>query len=390
MKRLLSVLAVLAVTVGPLPSVLLPALRTGVAGASPTPTTYTAPATIDASGATDVSDALSWWIATQTASGVPGTPNRIVLNGTYRVEYGISIGSSGHDAAHPGLPPYARNDVIVDLTNATLVQTDPTPFSSRNGVVIEPRKRWGVPVISLYRTDGITVHGGHLLSSNTLGKYSSQREAWHGVDIIGSSDVRLEGLNIEGVWADFVYINRSSKTPSRNVVLVNGLYDRNGRQGVNINAVDGLEIAGVEFRRVQRTLFNHEAGRNGSMVNVDIHDCTGSSGALGFLTIIATPLSLLHDITVRNHRLSQGHFRIDVEAGGTQRDNITLTNNSTAATNPYDRPAPLIEIGGPNAGFNGVTVQGNHDLGSGSAPALVISPLSTGVVSAPNDFVGFQ
>jgi hypothetical protein len=98
----------------------------------------------------------------------------------------------------------------------------------------------------------------------------------------------------------------------------------------------------------------------------------------------------MHDISVRNHHLVQGHFRIDINAGATQRKNISITNNTTTATNPYDRAEPLIAIGGPNASFNGVTITGNHDLGSGRAPALAISPLSTRVVSAPNDFVGFQ
>lgn len=393
MKRLLIVLAVIAVTLGPLPSVLFPSLRTGGAGASPAPTTYTVPATIDATGTTDVTDALNTWLATNTADGVPGAPNRIVFNGTYRVEYGLSIGSQGHDAAQPGLAKYSRNDVIVDLTNATLVQKDSTPYSVVNKVVTEKRKKFGVPIVTVAPSQRVTVLGGHLLGANQFGRYSAQRESWHGVDITGASNLRLDGLHIEGVWGDFVYINHFNdhtiKIPARNVVLANGLYERNGRNGITINAVDGLEVAGIEFRLIQRTLFDHEAGKNSGMANVDIHDCSGMSGQVGFMTLVATKLSPLHDISVRNHHLVQGHFRIDVNAGATQRENIRLTNNTTTATNPYDRAEPLIAIGGPNASFNGVTIQGNHDLGSGRAPALAISPLSTRVVSTPNDFVGF-
>ncbi len=382
MKRLAIVLTVFAAALGPS----VPTTLAAAAVAEPGATTYVAPDTIDHSGATDATDALNAWIATGTDDGVPGRPNRIVLNGTYRIEYGLSLGSSGRDTAHPGLPSYTRDHVIVDLTNATLLQTDSTPYSVVNGTVIEPRKRWGIPILSVYRSEGVTVLGGRLFGANRFGRYSAQREPWHGIDITGAASLRLDGQRIEGVWGDFVYINHWEKTPSHNIVLANGRYERNGRQGVTVNAVDGLEIAAVEFRDVERVLFDHEPGRNGAMTNVDIHDSWGTSGKLGFMSIHPTPLSPLHDITVRNHRLEQHHFRIDVATSGTQRERLTLTNNTSLAAGPYDRRAPLIQIGDKNAGFHGVTIQHNRDMVAESTPPIAISPRSTDVVTEPNDF----
>jgi hypothetical protein len=387
LPRLLTLAAALV-----LAGTMLAPAAAGAADPSEGGRTFVAPASIDPTGATEVSDALNAWIAHGTADGTPGAPNRIVLRGTYRVDYGLSLGSSGRDRAHPDLPAYTRNHVVLDLTGAVLRQSDPTPFSVVPGLetVIEPRKRFGVSLLTLAGGSGVTVRGGTLLGSNRFGRYSYFREPWHGVEVIGSDHLRLEQLRIEDVWGDFVYLNHRGRTPARDVVLAGGYYDGNGRQGITMNSVDGLEIANVEFRDVQRMLFDHEPGRNGSLAHVDIHDCRGSSGRLGFVNFHPAPQSPLHDVTIRDHHLDQGHLRVNVDAGGSQRRNLAIVGNTSSAGGPYDRNAPLIQIGGPNAGFDGVTVQHNRDVGAGTSPALAISPASTNVVTTPNDFPGFR
>src|SRR4051812_11469145 len=66
----------------------------GVASAPVGGLTYTVPASIDATGTTDVSDALNDWIANHTTDGTAEEPNRLVFDGTYRVEYGLMIGNA--------------------------------------------------------------------------------------------------------------------------------------------------------------------------------------------------------------------------------------------------------------------------------------------------------
>jgi hypothetical protein len=174
------------------------------------------------------------------------------------------------------------------------------------------------------------------------------------------------------------------------VVLAGGRYDGNGRQGITMNSVTGLEIAGVELRNVQRMLFDHEPGRNGALTDVDIRDSWGDSGRLGFVSfhpIASTPLG---NITIRGHRLERGHFRTDVDNGGVTRRGFTFTNNVSLAAGPYDLRAPLIQVGGPSSGFDGVAIQHNRDVGGGTSPAVWVSPHSTNVVTAPNDFPGFR
>jgi hypothetical protein len=284
-----------------------------------------------------------------------------------------------------------RNHVVVDLSDATLLQLDPTPYSNvGGGIVIEPRKRFGVPVIKVVGGQDITVIGGHVLSSNTQGAYSPTRAAWHGVTVVGTDGLSLKGLHIEGVWGDFVYLNHNKTTRADTVLLDGGLYERNGRQGVTMNAVDGLEIANIEFRNVQRVLFDHEPDSLGGATSVFIHDCTGQSGGLGFMSLRPRAGTPLHDITVRNYHLQSGHFRITADTGGIQRANFRFVHNTTDATTPYTGLTPMITVGGSSAGWDGVTIRYNHDFGTANAPALAVSDQSTRVVTIPNDFVGFQ
>jgi hypothetical protein len=370
------------------------AVSANSAAAAPAPgggQTFVVPPSIDATGVTDVSDQLNDWLARETTDGRPLTPNRIVLRGIFRVEYGLTLGSSGRDPLHPGVDWYTRNYVELDLTQAALIQTDATPYSVAPELerVTEPRRRWGAPLLTVYRGEGVKVRGGALLGSNRFGRYSWFREPWHGVEVVGTAGLQLVGLRIEDVWGDFVYLNHWGRHPARNVVLAGGRYDGNGRQGITMNSVAGLEIAGVEFRDVQRMLFDHEPGRNGGLTDLDIHDSWGDSGRLGFVNFRSIESTPFGNITIRNHRLEQGHFRINVDNGGVQRQGFTLTNNASEADGPYDRAAPLIQVGGPNGGFDGVTIQHNRDVGANTSAALWISPLSTRVVTTPNDFPGF-
>lgn len=355
------------------------------------------PATIDTSGATDVSDALSTWIATGVPNGTADSPTTVRLAGTFRVEYGIDIGSRRSDIAHPTVPASVKRHITFDLTRATLVQRDRTPFSvtgtGPTRVIVEPRKRWGVPIIRLDGGEDIRIIGGTLISSNGNGTYSPAREPWHGVTVIGTQGLRLEGLHIEGVWGDFVYLNHQVTVPSRDVLIDGGTFARNGRQGITLNAVDGLEVRGVEFRNVQRMLFDHEPDRRGGATDVWIHDNTGNTGGLGYLNLRPLPATPLGGFRFERNRLLAGHFKVLAGAGGVLRDGFTFTDNTTDTVDAYAggylRRTALITVGGIAGGWNGVRIQRNHDHGLPQVVAISVAPSSTDVVTTPNDFVGF-
>lgn len=346
--------------------------------------TYTVPGSIDATGATDVSDALTLWIANHTADGLPGAPNRIVFNGTYRVEYTLMLGNvNAKSVLHPGIPAFRRNHVIIDLTNATLRQNDATPFKRiAKKVLQERRKRYGVPLITLMDNVGVEIRGGRLTSTNTGGKYSVAREPWHGVEIVGGRDIKLTDVDIDHVWGDFVYITSRKKVRANNVTIRGGTFEANGRQGITMNGVDGLEIEGVHFRNVQRMLFDHEPAAGGGLSNVDIHDNFGHTGGLGFLNIRPHKKTVLENIKVRNHQLERGHFKTTVGTAGVQRKNFQMTNNKTDETK--QAKGPLISVGAKaTAGFDGVVITGNRDV---AKHPLAISAKSTRVTVTPNAF----
>ena len=357
-------------------------------------TVFVVPTTIDNTGVTDVSDALSQWVETQTSDGTADSPNVIALDGVFRVEYGLAIGSfTNAPRDHPTLHAYQRHHMVFDLTRATFVQRDATAYNGTVRPPIEPRKRWGVPILRIDGGSDIHVHGGTLTSTNANGSYSPAREAWAGVMINGTDGIELRGLSISSVWGDFVYVNHGPRSARAHAVLVDGgIYDRNGRQGITFNAVDDLEIRNVRFNNVQRVLFDHEPDRLGGATNVQIHDNLGTSGGLGFMNLQPLRVTPLHDITVANNHLFSGHFRITASggSGGTPRVGLTITGNTTDTTSPYTGGylgrTPLISVQGV---WDRVVITGNHDVGTAQATAVSVSPVATNVTVAGNDFVGF-
>ena len=350
-------------------------------------TTFVVPASIEATGTLDVSDALNDWLRTGTEDGTLSAPNRIVLRGTFRVEYGLTLGNTGPSSrAHPRLPAYTRNHVVLDLRDATLLQIDATAYQRSHGVITEPRKRWGVPLLKIIGATDVEVLGGSLRSTNAGGKYSMAREPWHGVVIAGGSHIRLTDLRIANVWGDFVYITPRQGL-ARDVTISGGIYAHNGRQGITLNGVNGLDISGVEFRDVQRELFDHEPGAKGGLMNVDIHDTFGTSGGLGYVNLRALKATPLQNFKIRNNRLDRGHFRVAVSTPGSTRAGFVFDGNTTAETRPYKGRSPLVDLRG--SGFVGVTITRNHDVGEQGRLPFRVSPTSSGVTTTPNDFVGF-
>lgn len=355
---------------------------------------FTPPSSIDSTGTTDVSDALSQWIENSTSDGSATTPSIIRLDGTYRVEYGLSIGSATNsNRSHPGLHAYQRHHVVLDLTHATLVQYDATAYDNSVSPTVEPRKRWGVPIIKVVGGSDIRILGGTLLSSNVAGTYSKARESWAGVTINGTDSIALVGMSISGVWGDFVYVNHWPAAQRAHDVLIDGgSFSRNGRQGITFNAVDGLEIRYVAFHNVQRMLFDHEPDRLGGATAISIHDNTGDTGGLGFLNLRPLAVTPLHDIAIADNHLARGHFRTTASSGtgGTLRTNLRFTGNTTDEETPYLGGylgrTPLIAVQGT---WDSVTVTGNHDVGGAKARAVAVSPGATHVTVGPNNFVGF-
>jgi len=177
----------------------------------------------------------------------------------------------------------------------------------------------------------------------------------------------------------------------QNVLIDGGHFERNGRQGVTFNDVNGLEIRNVDFVNVQRMLFDHEPTRSGGATNVYIHDNTGNTGGLGYMQLRAGSTTPLGNIRVENNHLVSGHFHVIASAGPstTVRTGFTFIGNTTDETSPYGGGTqnPLLFVPGK---WDSVTVTGNHDVGGPNAVAVVTSPGATNVTVGPNNWSGFQ
>ncbi len=208
------------------------------------------PASIDATGATDVTAALDDWIA--------GTPDRstitLAADARYRVDGVIQIRN--------------RRGLVIEGNGATIVAPDDGSSSEptqRSLAGKWPRNRRHVAISG--STD-ITVRDLAIDGPDTDGAYDPALEGQAGFVIGGSTDVTLERVDVREVWGDGVYIGGGSEA----VRIVDSTFDLIGRQGVAI--VNGVDVV-VErnrFDRVARSVFDVEPVRRWKVERVTLRD----------------------------------------------------------------------------------------------------------------------
>lgn len=208
------------------------------------------PASIDATGATDVTAALDDWIA--------ATPDRstitLAADARYRVDGVIQIRN--------------RRGLVIEGNGATIVAPD-------DGASSEPTQRslagkWprNRRHIAISGSTGITVRDLVIDGPDTEGTYDPALEGQAGFVIGGSTDVTLERVAVREVWGDGVYVGGGSAA----VRIVDSTFDTIGRQGVAIVNGSDIVVERNRFDRVARSVFDVEPVRRWKVEQVTLRD----------------------------------------------------------------------------------------------------------------------
>jgi hypothetical protein len=356
---------------------------------------------LDPTGATDVSDGLNFWFVRGLTSGaIPAgsaghpTTVRFPANARYRVEYGLTLGGSGSDRAHPGVPKHRVSHLVIDLNGGTLFQHDNTAFKGGKPPV-QPRRRWGVQLLKLRFVDDVTVRNGTIAGNHATATDATfgARAAWHGIQINGGSGVTIRNMTIRNVWGDFVYLGRaveqSTKTSAhnRNVLIDNVDMHVNGRQGVTVNDADGLVVRDSSITSVARFVIDSEPLPKAVVRDVTFTRNTWTGGGLGFFNMRAGRGVEVGDLALTDNTWIRGHLRVAIAGARTAngsvlvRHGLTITGNTGAATGKAAR-STLVNV----RGWTGVKVAGNTDYVRAKVKPLRLAN-SPGAVTSPNAFV---
>src|SRR5574343_1805274 len=188
--------------------------------------TVAVPATIDATGATDVAGALQTFLASVPDGSVITFP----AGGIYRLDRGISLQS--------------RHNLVFEGNGATLRLAGSGASMWSTGFVV-----YGTPAsVSDIVVLEFVIEGSNPRTGSAL--YDPAGEAQHGVGVYGGSRIEVAGCTIRRTWGDALYVSNGAAADWAAGVWMHdcGATDI-GRMGVAI--VAGRDVT-VERNRLDR------------------------------------------------------------------------------------------------------------------------------------------
>lgn len=331
------------------------------AGCQPAPApgrTVTVPATIDATGRTDVSRSFATFLAR-----VPdGSTVTLKRGATYRMESTLVISR--------------RSGLTIDGNGARILATTSGGLTRAHVRVIDSRN---------VRINDLIVEGANPDAGLADAAYRPDREHQHGFDIRSSSGVTLARVTVTDVYGDFVYIGlREDGAWSSDVTIRDSTFTRNGRQGVAVTAARNVVIERNRFDQVRRSTIDFEP-HSAPVYGVDgavVRDNSFGRGRL--LLVAAAGAGPINNITISGNRSERP---LDVQVGsstGRAHWNWRVVDNvgATEAGNPHQSTMVFKDV-------VGLEVRGNHQPVQISRPmygAVIVD--SCAVTVAGNSFPG--
>lgn len=321
------------------------------AGAAPAGATVRVPATIDATGASDVSAPLATFLGSVPDGATVVFPAR----GRYRVEQSL---------------------VLRQRHGLTILGNGSTVFATTR--VPRDRSQWVLINSSRIVFRNLVVVGAHKNAGTTKDAYVENLETQHGFRFEAVQDVELDHVTVTNVFGDFVYVGRNlNRKPSERVWIHDSTFARNGRQGIAVSDASGVVIERNRFAETRRSVVDLEPNtRSWKVKGVFILGNVVGPGRLLF--VASHGGGPVDDVVISRNQLRGHTLTIDVlSPPGQRRANWVITDNVSDAP-LHNRAVRLI-------GVDGVIVRGNRQPVTGGQPALIVSD-TCGAQLEGNDF----
>jgi Right handed beta helix region len=246
----------------------------------PTGKTHPAPRSIASDCSTDVTAALTKWIAS-----VPDNSTlQLGERACYRVDGSFTIAN--------------RETLLVDGNGATIKATTK---GSRIRVHI------GIADSENIIVRDLTVRGANPRGGATRAAYVPELEAQHGFSLGGVRHVLLDKVQAYDVYGDFVYVsgghgpNRGQ--PSDNVAVVRSRFARSGRQGIAVTNGRNVTVENNDISDVARSLFDLEPNVERNTVRAVRIEGNTTGAAVNFWIAAKGAGNQMGDIVVRGNTM---------------------------------------------------------------------------------------
>jgi hypothetical protein len=315
----------------------IPTPKPSATAEPPSGSSYPVPASIDATGGSNVTAALKAFV-----NSVPdGSTITFKSSAVYRLDTALQF--SRH------------HRLTLDGNGATLTAGGGT--SEVNSLIWVGSYGGG-------NTD-ITVRDFNLVgNSSAPGVYQSGREGAHGVIVHGSSRVEVSGITVSGVWGDCFYVGGWADTVS----FHDSTCRSNGRNGVTITSGRNVAIERVAFDKSGYVTLDIEPNLSSEgAANVTFTDNTAGTYTDSFFSALGAIGSNVDGVTISRNTITGKPLVVHVYLA-TRRTSIVVSDNTSrvAATGPVMRFAHV----------DGLTVTGN------------VQPLNSGALASVTDCTG--
>lgn len=116
-------------------------------------------------------------------------------------------------------------------------------FQPNSVLKMEPTSKEKYELIRVHHVDNVKIINPTLVGDRDthLGR---KGEFGYGISILGASNIIVNNFHISGFWGDGIIVARGKDwiTPSKNIVITNGVVDNNRRNGISIIGAVGLTL----------------------------------------------------------------------------------------------------------------------------------------------------
>ena len=281
--------------------------------ATPAPATSVVEFTGDATGATDVSAAITSFLNNNKGKTVG-----FKAGGTYHVDSRIQISGwtgtiLGRDATFRRYATDAGRDSILRLIGGSSV-----------------------------RIDNLNIRGPATLS-NVTNWTSWSREDEHALFIDSGTNITVVGGSFTNTWGDGIYIRErenSSYGVPNGIVLDGVVLDVNVRNGVSVTNGRNITLKNCKSSNSGLTGFDAEPNRTTDVIdNISIRGCefrtfnaghTPSASGNGYAIYASAGATYSSDVVIDGNWFDRGAIYA-IAPSGTRNQRITITNNSAGS-----------------------------------------------------------
>jgi len=319
---------------------------------APAPPVHVVPASIDASGAHDVTMALQ-----RELDRLPnGGTLRLRSRARYRVDGTLLIADRSH--------------VTLDGAGAEL-------FAGSRGA--GDRSQLRIVGGTRITVRDVTITGANEHAGLGDAAYVVAMVGQHGIRIEGSSGVDLDRIDVRRVFGDFVYIGPDGPRWSDGIWIHDSRFDRSGRQGISVTAGRNVVIERNSIAYAHRAIVDLEP--NGAAWGAEnVHILDNTVGPSRLLFVAAAGRGPVDHVVIARNALRGHVLSVQVIASrGDRRDGFYVVDNRSDSD---ARRAPV-----RFTGVDGIVVTGNVQPITREGEPGVRLDRSCSVLVASNDLL---